>query len=99
MSNPESQAPCPSSPSDQIGIDEIKRRVDAAIGDIFIQRPADAEWPSVREVARLIAEQFDEDVVGAIYREGLIRIVRRVMRARNKAKQRKGSDRAPSFTS
>ena len=80
-------------PSDQIGLEEIKRRVDAAVGETLAAGDPAAGWPSVRDMARLVQPQLDADVLLAVQREGLVRFVRRVMRMknaqRNKAKQAK----------
>jgi len=76
--------------SDQIGIDEIKRRVDESLDKVLaeiealpeLQRPT-----TVRQIAKYVGRDIDENVAAAVFREGLVRIVRRLMRVRNKAKQ------------
>jgi len=82
--------------SDQIGVEEIRRRVDAAIIEVEtlpIQTgpPADGKRPGVRDLARLVKPRLDADCLEAIQREGLVRFVRRVQRLKrnrpNKIKQ------------
>jgi len=87
--------------SDQIGVEEIRRRVAAAIIDVETlpllqtEPPADGKRPSVRDLARLVRPRLDADVLKAIEREGLIRFVRRVQRLnrnRPKGKAKKRSN-------
>lgn len=67
--------------SDQIGVEEIRRRVAAAISTVDkLALPADGKQPTVRELAMLVRERLDDDTLDAIQREGLVRIVRRVRR-------------------
>jgi len=71
--------------SDQIGVEEIRRRVDAAIIDIetlplLSDPPADGKRPGIRDLARLVRPRLDADCLEAIGREGLVRFVRRVQR-------------------
>ena len=82
--------------SDQIGVEEIRRRGAAAIIDVETlpllaeEPPADGKPPGVRDLARLVRPRLDADVLEAIQREGLIRFVRRVVRLnRNRKKGRK----------
>jgi len=84
LSNPQSLTPRPSS-SDQIGVEEIRRRVDAAIIDIetlplLSDPPADGKRPGIRDLARLVRLRLNKDVLEAIEYEWLIRYVRRVQR-------------------
>lgn len=80
--------------SDLIGLKEIKRRVDVAVGEMLAAGSPDNQWPSGREMARLVEPRLDPDVLKAIERKGLVRFVRRILRTknaqRNKAKQAKG---------
>jgi len=79
--------------SDQIGIEEIKRRVEAAVDaalESYGSGPCGQKrtW-TMRELAAILANtgKIDQELAGAVQREGLVRIVRRIMRAKNKAKQ------------
>jgi hypothetical protein len=78
--------------SEEMGLEEIKRRVDSAIETVLSKRPTDAGWPKVRETARAVAIEIylrkDGDVVEAVYFQGLLGIVRRMLRLRNRANNR-----------
>jgi hypothetical protein len=59
--------------SDQIGLEEIKRRVDAAIDRMDLEQVSllEGQRPSVRRVAGILKSLLDPDVREAIEREGL----------------------------
>jgi hypothetical protein len=96
--NPQSPIPNPS-PSDQLGLDEIKRRVGAAIEKVIAtcgEGPCSSSrtW-TMRELTVMVAREMDKSLADAIFRQGLVRLVRRMMRMRNrrrnKVKQAKGA--------
>ena len=80
--------------SDQIGLNELKRRVGEALEKIMAEIEAlpESERPTTtRQIAEYVGRELDEETVAAVFREGLLRIVRRLNRKRNqrlnKAKQ------------
>jgi hypothetical protein len=89
--------------SDQIGVEEIRRRVQIAINAELLEAASETEdpakLPKPREMARRIHGKLDAELLAALAREELIRLSRKILRLldRGKNHRKQSAERAKAM--